>query len=394
LTGVNQGGTLVATYVYNALDQRIGVKDSGTQTWTVYDGQSPDANPYADFNSSAFTVRYLFGPGVVNGAVVSQILARTSSGGTTAWYLTDKLGSVRDIISTTGTSLDHIVYDSFGNIVTETNASNGDRFKFAGMQFDATIGQHFDHARWYGSGQGRFLAQDPLAFSARDTNLYRFVSNSATNAVDTSGMEALTPNPTQILVGLVGTALATGVGMAALQASAVVQLAGGGTVALPVMAFGVGLSETAAASVTVAAGMVGIAALEVGVAIAAIYAQYLACEAVYWVHQWGLAVLAGGVLDAQIQEARTRIFLAAEVRHMLELDAVGVYMASLVELFYKELRRSTALQERAANLRPPPIGSDPAYVAKWLALSAKMLELALKHGDDAQRIFEQFSQRN
>jgi YD repeat-containing protein len=80
LTEVETNGTVVATYTYNALDQRIGVKENGTQTWTVYDGTSPDANPYDDFNGSgSLTVRYLFGPSVVNGAVLSGILARTSS---------------------------------------------------------------------------------------------------------------------------------------------------------------------------------------------------------------------------------------------------------------------------------------------------------------------------
>ncbi len=188
LTTVTTGGTVTAVYTYNALGQRIGVKDSGTQTWTVYDGPSADANPYADFNGSgSMTVRYLFGPTVVNGAVTTGILARTSSGGTTAWYLTDKLGSVRDIVSSTGTELDHIVYDSFGNIVTETNASNGDRFKFAGMQYDATTGQYFDHARWYGVGTGRFLRPDSKSFSAGDPNLYRYVGNSSPNSVDPSG---------------------------------------------------------------------------------------------------------------------------------------------------------------------------------------------------------------
>jgi len=62
LTNVTTGGTVVATYTYNALAQRIGVKDSGTQTWTIYDGQSADASPYADFNDSGnLTVRYLSG---------------------------------------------------------------------------------------------------------------------------------------------------------------------------------------------------------------------------------------------------------------------------------------------------------------------------------------------
>ena len=72
LTEVDQNGTLTATYVYDALGRRIGVDDSGTQTWTVYDG----TNPYADFNGSGtLQVRYQFGPGVVDGAIVDQLLA-------------------------------------------------------------------------------------------------------------------------------------------------------------------------------------------------------------------------------------------------------------------------------------------------------------------------------
>jgi RHS repeat-associated protein len=207
LTGVNQGGTLIATYTYNALDQRIGVKDSGTQTWTVYDGQSPDANPYADFNGSRnLTMRYLLGPGVVNGAVMSVILGRTSSGGTTAWYLTDKLGSVRDIVSTSGTVIDHVAYDSFGNIVTETNASNGDRFKFAGMQFDATIGHHYDRARWYSSAKGSFNSLDPIAFASMSSNLYTYNNNGPTNDIDPSGEVSIlvTGVGGMVIGGLVG----------------------------------------------------------------------------------------------------------------------------------------------------------------------------------------------
>ena len=42
LTGVEQAGVVIATYVYNALNQRIGIDDSGGgQIWTVYDGPAP-----------------------------------------------------------------------------------------------------------------------------------------------------------------------------------------------------------------------------------------------------------------------------------------------------------------------------------------------------------------
>ncbi len=171
------------------LGRRIDVDDSGSQTWTVYDGTGADANTYADFTSSgSLGERYLFGPTMVDGAVTPGILGRTSSGGTTAWYLTDKLGTVRDVDSTSGTNLDHIVYDSFGNIVTETNATNGDRFKFAGMEYDATTGQSYDRARYYDEAIGRFMAQDPMGFQAGDEDLYRYVGNGPTDATDPSGL--------------------------------------------------------------------------------------------------------------------------------------------------------------------------------------------------------------
>jgi hypothetical protein len=64
---------------------------------------------------------------------------------------------VRDIVSASGTELDHIVYDSFGNVLTETNATNGDRFKFGGMEYDSTTQQYFDKARWYTPLQGKFV---------------------------------------------------------------------------------------------------------------------------------------------------------------------------------------------------------------------------------------------
>jgi len=189
LTEVTTGGSVVATYTYNALDQRIGIKDNSTQTWTVYNGSDADATPYADFNGSgSLTERYLYGPGVVNGAVVDEILARTSSGGTTAWYLPDKLGSVRDIVSPTGTELDHVVYDSFGIVLTETNATNGDRFKYAGMEFDSAIGQYYDRARYYDAVTGRFMGQDPMGFAAGDSDLYLYVGNNPTDGTDPTGM--------------------------------------------------------------------------------------------------------------------------------------------------------------------------------------------------------------
>ncbi len=95
-------------------------------------------------------------------------------------------------MNSSGTDVDHIVYDPYGNIVTETNASNGDRFEFAGMQYDTATGIYYDHARFYDPAIGRFISQDPKGFKAGDTNLYRYSKNSPTVDVDPSGDDPIT----------------------------------------------------------------------------------------------------------------------------------------------------------------------------------------------------------
>jgi len=178
------GATLEqVTYTYDALGRQLGVDTNGTQRWTVYNGSSTDANAYADYNGSGgLTMRYL------DGLAVDQLLARTDPSANTAWYITDQLGSVEDVVNSSGTVIDHILYDNFGNITSESSPSSGDRFKFAGMEYDATTGLYYDRARYYDPNTGRFVTQDPEGFAAGDTNLYRFVHDEPTNRIDPTGL--------------------------------------------------------------------------------------------------------------------------------------------------------------------------------------------------------------
>jgi RHS repeat-associated protein len=155
----------------------------------VYDGQ----NTYADFNGAgALLKRYLYGP------AIDAILARTDSGGTSAWYLTDKLGTVRDITSESGTVIDHVAYDSFGQVTNETSSPNGDRFKFVGREYDSATGLYFDRARNYDPATGRFLSRDPMGFRAGDANLYRYVGNGPVNWTDPTGLMWPTQFPLEL----------------------------------------------------------------------------------------------------------------------------------------------------------------------------------------------------
>ena len=78
------------------LDNRIGMDESGTQTWTLYDG----SDPVLDFSpSGSLEMRYLNGPA---GQLADEVLPRESASGTVAWYLPDRLGTIRDLINNSG----------------------------------------------------------------------------------------------------------------------------------------------------------------------------------------------------------------------------------------------------------------------------------------------------
>ncbi|MGB7415978.1 MAG: RHS repeat-associated core domain-containing protein, partial [Thermosynechococcaceae cyanobacterium] len=87
-----------------------------------------------------------------------------------------------------GNVLNHISYDSFGNVTGETNPDVDFRFSYTGREFDEETGQYYYRARYFDSGVGRFLSEDTIGFGGGDANLYRYVSNSPVNYTDPSGL--------------------------------------------------------------------------------------------------------------------------------------------------------------------------------------------------------------
>ena len=140
-----------------------------------------------DFNGSgSLAMRYLNGPA---GDLVDTVLARQSSGGTVAWYLPDRLGTIRDLINNSGSIIDHVDYSAFGTVLDESSPSNGDRMMgFAGMERDTVTGLNLAVNRVENPGTGRWTSQDPLGFAAGDSNLDRYVNNGPTVSNDPAGL--------------------------------------------------------------------------------------------------------------------------------------------------------------------------------------------------------------
>jgi RHS repeat-associated protein len=174
------GGTLLlqATYLYDALGHRIEKDVWTASTGTVvsrfaYDG--PDV--WVDLSgSNALQTRYL------HGNAVDQLFARVSAAGAAAWYLTDRLGTVRDLVDNSGILQDHLTYDPFGNVLSESNASFGGRYKFTGRELDAETGLQYNRARYYDAAHGRWISQDPIGFAAGDPPMASGISPTTTKA--------------------------------------------------------------------------------------------------------------------------------------------------------------------------------------------------------------------
>ncbi|GAB6184544.1 RHS repeat-associated core domain-containing protein [Thermopirellula anaerolimosa] len=111
-----------------------------------------------------------------------------------AWTLTDHLNTVRDIAKfdpQTGatTVVNHLVYDAFGNVTSESNPAVDSLFLFTARPFDGDTGLQNNLNRWYDPAVGRWLSEDPIGFAGGDNNLYRYVENAVLLRRDPKGLE-------------------------------------------------------------------------------------------------------------------------------------------------------------------------------------------------------------
>lgn len=174
---------------FNRLSRRYPT--GGSVTYWVYD---EGINPVFEYDTSAsptMTHRYLWSDNV------DELLADEQNPGwsskNTLWALSDHLGSIRDIADTNETTgitsiANHRRYDATGKRISETNTSVDLVFGYTGKLLDETTGLQNNLNRWLDPATGRWISQDPIGFAAGDTNLYRYVGNSPTNATDPSGL--------------------------------------------------------------------------------------------------------------------------------------------------------------------------------------------------------------
>jgi RHS repeat-associated protein len=223
---------MTATYLYDAENRWIGETVStfangsvssihstefaydGTQIVLQFDSSSPlppgegqgegaagegqgESSSGATGSASALTVadlshRYLWNPAAVDKLLADEQVTDPQVPGNVVLPLTDNLGTPRDLAvynaqTSITTVANHRVFDSYGNLKSQTNAAVDCLFGFTGVAFDKASGTYRSQTRPYDPVAGRWTCRDWIGFKGRDANRYRYCGCSPTNATDPTG---------------------------------------------------------------------------------------------------------------------------------------------------------------------------------------------------------------
>jgi len=173
------------------IDKTLGYAYDGDQITLQF--ESSGSGP---LNSSHLSHRYLWQANAIDQIMADEQVTTPSSPGSVVWPLTDHLGTVRDLAAyddATGiTSIaNHRVYDSYGNLTSKTNAAVDCLFGFTGRAYDALTGLQDNWHRKYDPAIGRWTSEDPIRFTAGQSNLNAYCGNSPTNGIDPCGMKSV-----------------------------------------------------------------------------------------------------------------------------------------------------------------------------------------------------------
>ncbi|MCC5640462.1 hypothetical protein LC593_32470 [Nostoc sp. CHAB 5844] len=134
---------------------------------------------------------YIYGGG-------SSPFMRIDADGNAVYYLTDAMGSVIGLADGSGASSGKLLYDAFGNILSQVGGADSDTggdFRFQGQWLESKSGLYHFRARDYDPTTGLFLSRDPVDIiktAPESFNPYQFVYNNPYIYSDPTGMFTLT----------------------------------------------------------------------------------------------------------------------------------------------------------------------------------------------------------
>lgn len=169
----------IVEYVHDPQGRRIAKKVNGvivekylwqglTRLLAIYNG------------SNSLLMRFQYADGRMPMAM--------TKGGATYYLGYDQVGSLRVVTDAAGNVVKQVDYDSFGNILTDSNPTFTVPFGFAGGLHDRDINLVRFGYRDYDPETGRWTAKDPIGFAGGDVNLWGYVQNNPIDFTDPTGL--------------------------------------------------------------------------------------------------------------------------------------------------------------------------------------------------------------
>jgi RHS repeat-associated protein len=165
------------TYLHDHRGRRIARAADGIRThaWLYGEGLMP----LAEYDGSGVLQKtFIYAAGPVPVAYIQ--------GGNTFHIVADHLGSPRLVVDSTGAVVKQVDYDSFGNVIADSNPALYLCFGFAGGMADPDHELIRFGARDYQPSTGRWTAKDPIFFRG-GYNLYGYVGNDPIGINDSEG---------------------------------------------------------------------------------------------------------------------------------------------------------------------------------------------------------------
>jgi RHS repeat-associated protein len=170
-------------YVHDPLGRRIAKKVNGTVIEKyLWQGLTRLLAVYDGLDNLVMRFEYADGR-------MPVAMAKNAS----TYYLTyDQVGSLRIVADASGNVAKKIDYDSFGNIISDSDPLFEIPFGFAGGLYDKDTGLVRFGYRDYEPDTGRWTAKDPILFVGGDTDLYGYCLNDPLNIIDPDGRVGIT----------------------------------------------------------------------------------------------------------------------------------------------------------------------------------------------------------
>ena len=176
---VKLGDSPIATYAYNALNQRVQKTVNGTATRFVYDEASRLMGEYGEQSREYIWL----------GNVPVAVIDTSGSTRTVNYITADGLNTPRAISDSQGQTIWQWAYASnaWGE---QAPTSNGYTFnlRFPGQYFDAETGLFYNVNRELDPATGRYTQVDPIGYAGGQWSLYGYVNNNPLDEIDPSGL--------------------------------------------------------------------------------------------------------------------------------------------------------------------------------------------------------------